>query len=199
MRNTLLLVAIAAVISLAVGLPIGFFLMHWHDEASKREVVMVLVARASYPARTPVDAPESLFEETLMLRRAVPANAVFSLSELNRPRVLRRALHTGEVVTSSHLMVSGLDSALPSGARAVSIKIDLPPDSVAGMRVDVLRKERGDGKEQDAKVVLTNVLVRALDTPTEGMPAQVTFELTPEQALTLLAARESGTIVLKPR
>jgi len=135
--------------------------------------------------------------------------------------IARGAFMAGEPIREQKLVKSDsgfMAAVLPSGMRAVSTEI--APETGAGGfilpndRVDVLLTQRlknpdPRGNQPDiveSKIVLRNVRVLAIDQAPKEKDGQnsvigktVTLELKPEQATTLAASRQAGTLSLALR
>jgi pilus assembly protein CpaB len=134
--------------------------------------------------------------------------------------IARAPFIAGEPIREQKLVKasgSGFMAAiLPTGMRAISTEIS--PETGAGGfilpndRVDVIlskREKNPDGKGSDvvqSEIILSNIRVLAIDQAPkekEGSNSLVgrtaTLELKPEQAETLVRARQSGTIALALR
>ena len=136
--------------------------------------------------------------------------------------IARAPFIAGEPIREAKLVKadgSGFMAAiLPSGMRAVSTEIS--PETGAGGfilpndRVDVLltRREKNPGTDRSApdfvhsEILIANVRVLAIDQAPKEKEGQnsvigktVTLELKPEQAATLAAARQAGTLSLALR
>lgn len=196
--RTIKIVTIAAAISLVIGLAVGFYAMHVHHEMQKRSSVIVWVARANYPAHVQIHDVEGMFERKEWPLLETPPDMVSPLSPIPLERnSLRKPLKQGDVLVMSNLERPDLDMTLTQGSRALTIAMDAAPQVQPGTRCAVLHKERRDGKDQEPKVLLADARVHAIARG-DGMSARVTVEVAPDQVLTLLAAQQSGTILLKP-
>jgi hypothetical protein len=148
-------------------------------------------------ASAPVNATTLLFTFTAIASLGANANATFTtvgdtitLSPANPP-------------DASKGPKAGPDLAalLPPGTRAVALRVKT--DAVTGAfaalplaRVDVIWTTAG-GKDRVAKLILQNVLVLAVDNPLQGdTNTLVTLALSPEDAVTVAAAQNTGSFSL---
>jgi Flp pilus assembly protein CpaB len=180
--------------------------------ADRNEKVTILVAKQRMAPWTPIKNPEEQFEQEERSKNEVPKNALMKFDSA-RDQILVRALDKGDPVVADNLMDKrngGLEVLLPAGKRAVAVRTSA--EAVAGgfvmpgSRVDVIHSVRHGDKDSDTHVVLQNILVRAVDqTATKPddkpglVPATVTMEVTPQQALVLARVKDSGTITLALR
>ncbi len=154
-----------------------------------------------------------------LINRASRAEAIKEIAG----SIARTPVFAGEPIREQKLVKangSGFMAAiLTSGMRAISTEIS-PENGAGGFilpndRVDVIlskrdnnpdRGGRGVGEAVQTEIILTNVRVLAIDQvpkEKEGTNALVgrtaTLELKPEQAETLVRARQSGTLALALR
>lgn len=184
-------------------------------EANNDERVTVLVAKKNLDTGLIIKKPEDLFEEKQIPKTEDMAKNLISTFDALKGRQLRIPRRKGDTITDDELVdknAPGIATHLPEGYRAVGQRVNM--ESIASgfaalplSRVDVMHTvRRGSAKESRAQILLENVLVLAADTQTirdeqgKPMPASiVTFALTPEDALKLDIARQSGSISLALR
>ena len=195
------------------------------EQAVQLQTVDVLVAKADIglgQALTPNDLqwqswPASTAGTTFIRRNDRPdATTQLAGSIARAPFIAGEPIREAKLVKADG---SGFMAAiLPAGMRAVST--DISPETGAGGfilpndRVDVLltRREKspsGDRSTPDivhSEILLANVRVLAIDQAPKEKEGQnsvvgktVTLELKPEQAATLAAARQAGTLSLALR
>ncbi|MGH7718760.1 MAG: Flp pilus assembly protein CpaB [Gemmatimonadaceae bacterium] len=143
--------------------------------------------------------------------QAIPAGA-YSRTDSVIGRVTRVAVFEGEAIVPGRLAPvgasAGIEARIAPGKRGVGVRIN----DVAGMsgliqpnsRVDVLVTLRdGAGRDQMAKIFLTNVRVLSMGAETERMEegrairaSTATLELTPVEAEQIALAQRQGTIQL---
>jgi pilus assembly protein CpaB len=133
----------------------------------------------------------------------------------------RGSFMAGEPIREQKLVKAGsgfMAAILPSGMRAVSTEISaetgaggfiLPNDRVDVLLTQHLKNSDARGSQQDVvhtEVVLRNVRVLAIDQAPKEKDGQstvlgktVTLELKPDQANTLAASRQAGTLSLALR
>jgi pilus assembly protein CpaB len=195
------------------------------EQAVQLQTVDVLVAKADIglgQALTPNDLqwqswPSSTAGSTFIRRNDRPDAATQLIGSIARaPFIAGEPIREAKLVKADG---SGFMAAiLPTGMRAVSTEIS--PETGAGGfilpndRVDVLltRREKnpsGDRSTPDivhSEILLANIRVLAIDQAPKEKEGQnsvvgktVTLELKPEQAATLAAARQAGTLSLALR
>jgi pilus assembly protein CpaB len=122
----------------------------------------------------------------------------------------RTAIYDGEPIIAAKTVAQGdrgvVAALLTPGMRAVSANVSGDRTAsgfvLPGDRVDIMTTANVDGQPRTT-VLLSNVRVLAIDNTLqdEGNPlaikgSQVTFELTPSQVGTLVAAKEGGNLTL---
>ena len=188
-------------------------------QAAPVDVDQVLVARQDLPMGTVVSEgavgwqtwPRAAVSE-LMIAKSSSANAIKELTG----SMTREALMRGEPVRRDKLVKSDgggfMSAILPSGMRAVAIKIDNTGDSSAGGfilpndRVDVVRVARDDEATKargvevfTSQTILANVRVLAIGQNVEEQNGKkvvtggnATLELDPDQVNLIILAQHSG-------
>jgi len=171
------------------------------DEDDK---VMVLVAKQNLPYGTRLDVPENYFEQKLFSLDQIPGGALRDFKEAQGRLVMANLVAQGSTVTKDQLMDSdqgGIGTSMPQGKRAIAIQTN----AVATAGGLILPKSRVDvvlTTATEARVILSDILVRAVNTSQKVDPASpvipqtVTLELDPEQAVMLSYARKQGDIGL---
>jgi pilus assembly protein CpaB len=204
--KTLILLGVALVCGLAASYMTSRLL------ADRSEKVNVLVAKQKYAPWTPIKNPEEQFDQEERLKTEVPKTAVVKY-EAVKDHVLIKGIDKGEVVVAENLLSKdkgGLEVLLPQGKRAVAIRTTAEKVAggfvLPGSRVDVYHTLRRGDREADSRVILQNILVRAVDQQAmkpedkPGMvPATVTLEVTPQQALALARVQDLGVLTLALR
>jgi pilus assembly protein CpaB len=204
--KTLILLVVAGVCGLVASYMTSRFL------ASQNEKVPVLVAKTKLGAGSFFKNPEEQFELEERAKTDAPRNAITSTEGL-RDQILMKSLEKGEVLVTDYVKNKsevGLEVVLPPGKRAVAVRTT--QDAVAGgfvlpgSHVDVIHTLRNGDRETASKVLLQNILVRAVDQQDRRpedragvVPATVTLEVTPEEALKLAAVKDIGSITLSLR
>lgn len=180
--------------------------------ADRNEKVTILVAKQRLGPWTPVKNPDDQFELEERSKNEIPKNALTRLDSV-RDHILVRGIERGDPVVADNLVdknKGGLEVLLPSGKRAVAVRTTAEQVAggfvLPGSRVDVIHTIRRNDREAESHVVLQNILVRAVDQQAmkpddkPGMvPATVTLEVTPQQAITLARVKDSGSITLALR
>jgi pilus assembly protein CpaB len=204
--KTLILLGVALVCGLAASYMTSRLL------ADRSEKVNVLVAKQKYAPWTPIKNPEEQFDQEERLKTEVPKTAVVKYEAI-KDHVLIKGIDKGEVVVAENLLSKdkgGLEVLLPQGKRAVAIRTTAEKVAggfvLPGSRVDVYHTLRRGDRESESRVILQNILVRAVDQQAmkpedkPGMvPATVTLEVTPQQALALARVQDLGSITLALR
>jgi pilus assembly protein CpaB len=204
--KTLILLGVALVCGLAASYMTSRLL------ADRSEKVSVLVAKQKYAPWTPIKNPEEQFDQEERLKTEVPKTAVVKYEAI-KDHVLVRGIDKGEIVVAENLLSKdkgGLEVLLPQGKRAVAIRTTAEKVAggfvLPGSRVDVYHTLRRGDREAESRVILQNILVRAVDQQAmkpedkPGMvPATVTLEVTPQQALSLARVQDLGSITLALR
>jgi Flp pilus assembly protein CpaB len=204
--KTLILLGVALVCGLAASYMTSRLL------ADRSEKVNVLVAKQKYAPWTPIKNPEEQFDQEERLKTEVPKTAVVKY-EAVKDHVLIKGIDKGEIVVAENLLSKdkgGLEVLLPQGKRAVAIRTTAEKVAggfvLPGSRVDIYHTLRRGDRESESRVILQNILVRAVDQQAmkpedkPGMvPATVTLEVTPQQALTLARVQDLGSITLALR
>jgi pilus assembly protein CpaB len=204
--KTLILLVVAGVCGLVASYMTSRFL------ASQNEKVQVLVAKSKLGAGTFFKNPEDQFDLEERLKTDSPRNAIMSMDGL-KDQILMKSLEKGEVLVTDYVKNKsevGLEVVLPAGKRAVAVRTT--QESVAGgfvmpgSHVDIIHTMRRGEREPDSRVVLQNILVRAVDLierrPDDRsgvVPSTVTLEVTPEEALVLARVKDIGSITLSLR
>jgi pilus assembly protein CpaB len=204
--KTMILMVVAVVCGLAASYMTSRLL------ADRNEKVKIVVAKKKLNAWYPIKNPEEAFELEERTKNDVPRNAVTKLETI-KDFVLIKGIEKGETLVSENVMdrgKGGLDVILPPGKRAVAVRTSA--DTVAGghvlpgSRVDILHTVKRGDKEPECRVILQNILVRAVDLamskPEERqgvVPATVTLEVTPSEATELTKVKDVGSITLALR
>jgi pilus assembly protein CpaB len=204
--KTVILMVVAIVCGLAASYMTSRLL------ADRNERVSILVAKQRFNAWTPIKNPEEQFEIEERLKNEVPKNAVTKF-ESAKDHVLIKGMDKGDPLVAENMLdknKGGLEVVLPPGKRAVAIRTTA--EAVAGgfvlpgSRVDVIHTLKRGDKEAESRVVLENILVRAVDQtamkPDDRpglVPATVTLEVTPRQAIILASVKDHGSLTLALR
>ncbi len=186
-------------------------------QQAKLDTVDVLVAAADIPMGTQITEkdyawqqwPRAAASELMIARSGAQSNPDEFKAAITRAAFLR-----GEPIRRDKLVIGGnsgfMSAILPSGKRAVAIRIDASGTTSAGNfilpndRVDVVRILKDDVQASGSgtpipQVVLSNVKILAIgQTVQEENGKKVisggnaTLELTPEQAEKIIAASSAG-------
>ncbi len=204
--KTVILMAIAVVCGLAASYMTSRLL------ADRNEKVKVLVAKRKFGPWTHIKNPDDMFELEERPKNDVPKNFIMRPESI-KDHVTTKTIEAGEVVVSDNLMDKGkgsLDVQIAPGHRAVAVRTTQEIASggfvLPGSHVDILHTIKKGDKDPECRVVLQNILVRAVDQqmvkPEDRagfVPATVTLEVTPEQALVLSKIKDVGSITLSLR
>jgi pilus assembly protein CpaB len=210
--KTLVLMVVAVTCGLGASYMTSRLLADRTDDSEK---VAILVAKKQLDNGATIKVPQDWFEEKLFVKGEEPRDALAKYEDL-KGRIMKRTLRTGDFIRAEDMLDSKDPQSfavnLPEGYRAVGQRVNLESTasgfaSLPHSRVDVIQTvRRGDDKSSYAQIILENVLVLAADQRTtrdEGgnaMPAAVvTFALSPEDAMTLMLAREVGPLSLALR
>jgi pilus assembly protein CpaB len=182
--------------------------------ARNQEKVVVLVAKEKMGQWTVVKNPQDKFRSEEILVNDQPKNAITAdkLDEIKN-RTLRKPLEEGDRITFDDLLPkykSSLEVTLTKGKRAVAVKISQDTTSggfvLPGSHVDVIHVIRDNNRGNDAKVILENILVLAIDQlpvrPEDraGMiGSTATLELSPDEVLELAQVQNTGALMLSLR
>jgi len=221
------LIVVGAVAAVAFGVAYAFFNSAQSptppvvsQPAPKVDIEKVLVANQNIAIGTAIEEsavtwqpwPKASLSEFMISSSSDP-NAINDV----KGSLVRTAFMRGEPIRRDKLVKSGsgggfMSAILPSGLRAVAIKVDNTGDSYAGGfilpndRVDVVSIVRDDeaSKARGAEVlnaatILTNVRVLAIGQNVEEQNgkkvvtgANATLELDPEQANLVILAQHEG-------
>jgi pilus assembly protein CpaB len=175
--------------------------------AERQEMVEVLVARQTLNEFQPIRDPEKLFERQQQPKTQVPKDYVVGMDNL-QGRSMRKKINQGAILTHSDLTEvnrSSLDTQITPGKVAYALATNVGNAGggfiLPGSRVNVIHV--GGGQSAEAKLVLQNILVRAVDTtnvrPEDRHaipPNTVTLEVTNEEALELAKRSATGQMKL---
>jgi pilus assembly protein CpaB len=206
--KTLVLLGLAVVFGLIASFLTSKVLSDRNNNAGQEEDdrVTVLVAKQNLAYGQKLDVPENYFEEKQYSPDNVPARAVTNATEL-KDRLLATAIKKGIPITKDDLLAPelvGLQGKMPAGKRGVAIQTNavaaagglILPDN----HVDVMLTTNAD-----TKVILSNMLVLAVDTHQKVeagssiIPQTVTLLADPDQAAVLTHAQSKGRIQLTVR
>jgi len=189
------------------------------DEPPRVDVEQVLVAGQDLPMGTVVNAAATAWQtwpkasvSELMITKSGKPDAIKDVEG----SMVRVAVLRGEPIRHDKLVKAGaggfMSAVLPSGKRAVAIKIDNDGDSTAGGfilpndRVDVVRLARDEDATKArgievmaAEPILANVRVLAIGQNVEEQNgkkvvtgANATLELDPDQVNLIILAQHAG-------
>lgn len=205
--KTMILMAVAIVCGLAASYLASILL------ANQQKTIKVLQAKEKLTRWTPIRNPQDKFTEVEIFEKDKPNNAVMSEKwQEVAGRMLIKNLEPGATLTFDDLQSKdkgGLETELKDGHVAVAVRISAETGVggfvLPGSHVNVVHQIR-DNRGNDARVLLENVLVKAVDllpVRPDDRPGMVgataTLEVTPQDGLKLTAAQGSGTIFLQLR
>src|SRR5438445_1541443 len=139
------------------------------QEKPTEEKVTVLVASQNIPMGTHIKDPEKYFEEKQFTKGEEPKKAIREFETLKDKR-LNKPLSAEQFVTPDDLQnkdQEGIAALMKPGMRAFAIKVDAQ-SAVGGFvqphsRVDVVSVNRRNEADTNAKIIVQNILVLAVD------------------------------------
>src|SRR5260370_38303612 len=144
---------------------IGLLTDSWRSQDEDK--VTVLVAKRNVQQWTPIRDPWDLFTEEKIARKNAPADFVSGFDQA-RDRVLIKDLPEGTILAMNSVQNKnqvGLEGTLEPKSRGMAITVDLPSTAGGfvqpGSHIDLLQS---NGVTSEARLLLQNVKVRALDT-----------------------------------
>ena len=206
-KKILILVASSILVAFLANLMLSNFL-GW------RKKVRVFVAKQEVSSWTALKQPAKLFEEEERKESEVPEDHISSWEDFT-DTILVRDLQAGQVLCKSALMVAskaGLEGQLKQGMRAVAVETNAVTVAGGFVRpdcfVDVLHTGLDERRNSVTTVILQDIHVLAEDRSTQPggdtpgkVPATVTLEVDPQQAMELAKVKEAGgsiTLLLRP-
>lgn len=182
--------------------------------AKNQEKVVVLVAKEKMGQWTIIKSADERFAEKEILVNDAPKSAILAAqkAEVNN-RTVRRNLEENDVLTNEDLLPkdkNSLESQITPGKRAWAVKITQDSSAggfvLPGSHVDVWHIGREGSRGPEARLILENVLVRAvgmLPVRPEDRPgildATATLELSPDEIEDLAKVQDSGMLRLSLR
>jgi Flp pilus assembly protein CpaB len=175
--------------------------------------IKLLVAKKRIAPFALIKDPEAMFTEKEFPENVAPKKAITAFADAKDKRT-NKVLNEEEVLLVDDLAdakTEGLAVQISPGERAVAIKVNAEK-SVAGFvlpgsRVDVVATVSGESSGKEAKIILQNMLVLAVDTKDSKDPDQrsiigqtVTLSAKPEEAQRLALAQSLGELqlILRP-
>lgn len=217
MRNKRLIIALlaAVVFGLVAAVSVSRYLAS--AQAYTKNLNNVVVAKVEIPIGTRIVAEQLAVAQ---FPKTVAPDGTFAVIDdklLGRVAITR--ISPREPVTESRLApvgaAGGLQSVIPDGFRAMTVKVDdvvgvsgfIQPGTLVDVVVTIVPPETAKQREKVSKIVLQNIKVLAsgqnIDKPknekeTERVKA-VTLQVTPEQAEKLALASSEGRLQLVMR
>jgi len=180
--------------------------------AQKNKKVNLVVAKKAVSQWTPIKNPDELFELKEWPEADAPQNPIIDMKDL-KDRVVLKDIDADKPVSMSMLQDKskvGLEGMLDPKSRGMAIVVNAASTAggfvLSGSKVDIVHTTRSSAGA-DTKLILENVLVRAVDQQpvrpedrASQVPTTVTLQLTPEQALKLCTYKDTGalTLLLRP-
>jgi pilus assembly protein CpaB len=180
--------------------------------AQKNAKVQLLVAKKSITQWTPIKNPEEMFEVREWAASDAPTGFITDMKDL-KDRTVVKDIDADKPVVATMLQDKskvGLEGMLKDKTRGIAIVVNAASTAGGfvqpGSHVDIIHTVRGGGIS-DSKMILENVLVRAVDQQpvrpedkASMIPTTVTLELTPDQAMKLCSYKDNGslTLLLRP-
>ncbi len=197
---------ILMVVAVVCGLVASYLTSQLIAQRSKE--VDLVVAKKAIPQWTPIKNPEEFFELRKWKEQDAPQNAVTDI-KLLKDRVVLKDIEADKPVSETMLQDKnkvGLEGMLAPKSRGMAIVVNAASTAGGfvqpGSKVDIVHTTRSSGGA-DTKMVLENVLVRAVDQQpvrpedrASMIPTTVTLELSPEQSLKLCTYKDTGTLTL---
>ncbi|SRR5229473_980819 len=197
---------ILMVVAVVCGLVASYLTSQLIAQRSKE--VDLVVAKKAIPQWTPIKNPEEFFEVRKWKEQDAPQNAVTDI-KLLKDRVVLKDIEADKPVSETMLQDKnkvGLEGMLAPKSRGMAIVVNAASTAGGfvqpGSKVDIVHTTRSSGGA-DTKMVLENVLVRAVDQQpvrpedrASMIPTTVTLELSPEQSLKLCTYKDTGTLTL---
>jgi Flp pilus assembly protein CpaB len=213
--KTMILMVVAVVCGLGASYMTSRLLAEREDrppEPVEIPKITLLVAKKNLDMHLAIKKkPEEFFQEKQFVKEDAPKDALTpeDLPKL-KDKYLKRALRKFDHITIEDLMDSFGLRTLPSGMRAMGIRVSQDTTAsgfacVPGTHVDIVwTKQNGNHAESFSKVLLENVIVLAADTNSEStgqaMPANVVVvALNQEDSLKVSLAMDSGSLRLVVR
>ncbi len=141
----------------------------------RNKTVMLVVAKHDYPAGTIITNPEKMFELREMLEQDAPLSRCTEVGEVPRGSILRDDIHEGEPLKTANVLPPSFAALLyygklePPGPGRQYLPITIAQareESVrVGTRVDVIQSRSKDDPKGESKILLHDVLVRAVTSP----------------------------------
>jgi pilus assembly protein CpaB len=199
--------------SLIMGVIAAWMAGNWIQRAGEVEsVTMATVVAADLPIPFGTKVERRHLKTLEMPAEYVPPGS-FSAVEQVVDRITVQPIVAGEILMKERLVDhndgSTLAALVGKKMRAVTVRVDdvigVAGFLLPGNRVDVLASRREQDRRASAETLLRDIKVRAVDqtAATEKnepvIVRAVTLEVSPEQAETLVKAREEGSIQLTLR
>ncbi len=217
MRNKRLIIALlaAVVFGLVAAVSVSRYLAS--AQAYTKNLSNVVVAKVEIPIGTRIVAEQLTVAQ---FPKTVAPDGTFELiNDKLVGRVVVTRISPREPITESRLApvgaAGGLQSVIPDGYRAMTVKVDdvvgvsgfIQPGTLVDIVVTIVPPDNAKQREKVSKIVLQNIKVLAsgqnIDKPknekeTERVKA-VTLQVTPEQAEKLALASSEGRLQLVMR
>lgn len=217
MRNKRLIVALfaAVVFGLVAAVSVSRYLAS--AQAYTKNLTNVVVAKVEIPIGTRIVAEQLTVAQ---FPKAVAPDGTFGVIDNKLiGRVAVVPIDPREPVTESRLApvgtAAGLESLIPPGYRAMTVKVDdaagisgfIKPGTLVDVVVTIVPPDTAKQRERVSKIVLQNIKVLAngqnMDKPKNEKEAErvkaVTLQVTPEQAEKLALASSEGRLQLVMR
>lgn len=194
-------------LSLVAGLVAVVLAARWVGQQAAENTVPVVVATIDLNLGAPLTPV--MMQVVRWPAGALPAGA-FSDPKKVEGRVVRSAVFKGEPILEAKLapegVKGGLTSLIPSGKRAISVKVNevvgVAGFALPGSFVDVMINTVDETNKPVSKIVLQRILVLAVaqeanrDETKPKVVSAVTLEVTPEEAEKIDLARSIGSLSL---
>lgn len=199
---------IALIIASALGLAALFIASKFIKSEGSFKPSMVVASSEDIAIGTPISASQLKLIE--LPNEAIPTGIKENMSSLIG-RVAKTSISPGEIILESMLFdpnsSAGIAFAISPGKRAIAINVN-EISAVAGFvtpgtYVDILFNSKDESGKYNSRIIIQRLMVLAVAQDRNGaneakpkVVSSVTLEVSPQQAVTIDAARMSGNIGL---
>ncbi|NMM20018.1 MAG: Flp pilus assembly protein CpaB [Rhodoferax sp.] len=205
MKNTRAIVMI--LISLVAGAVAVILAARWVGQQAAENTTPVVVASRNLDQGAPLTA--AMLQEVPWPSGTVPVGSFKEVKKLEG-RFVRSQAFKGEPILEAKLApegsTGGLSSSIPSGKRAISVKVNevvgVAGFALPGSFVDIMVNTMDNKQKSVSKIILKRILVLAVaqeasrDETKPKVVSAVTLEVTPDEAEKIDLARSIGSLSL---
>jgi pilus assembly protein CpaB len=205
MKNTRAIVMI--LLSLVAGVVAVILAARWVGQQAAQNTTPVVVASRNLDQGAPLTA--AMLQEVPWPSGTVPAGSFKEVKKLEG-RFVRSQAFKGEPILEAKLApegsTGGLSSSIPSGKRAISVKVNevvgVAGFALPGSFVDIMVNTTDNKQKSVSKIILKRILVLAVaqeanrDETKPKVVSAVTLEVTPDEAEKIDLARSIGSLSL---